>query len=192
MKFIPFRKAASYAQRPHHQHHLSTAQQQQKYRIETHSKILPYVIRDNAWNFEHHDNTNFNKYMADGPKEYATEVDYDLPNPTNTASDPAPLEPCTAAEEVELINEKATAKTQGLPAPEPWCKSAVEDPEDPAATDDAAAEEAPADAAPAPKAKAAKAKAAKAPKADADEAPAPNATFQQKNHYKEKRSRGQE
>jgi len=139
MEFIPFRKAARYAQRPH-QAHLSTAQQKQKYRIETHSKILPYVIRDNAWNFEHHDNTNFNKYMADGPKEYSTEVDYDLPNPTNTASDPAPLEPCTAAEEVELVNEKATAKTQGLPAPEPWCKSSVEDP-DAAATDDAAADD---------------------------------------------------
>jgi len=77
--------------------------------------------------------------MADGPKEYSTEVDYDLPNPTNTASEPDPLEPCTAAEEVELANEKSTAKSQGLPAPEPWCKSSVEDPaETPAADDEAA------------------------------------------------------
>jgi hypothetical protein len=121
--------------------HQSTAQQKQKYRIETHSKILPYVIRDNAWNFEHHDNSNFNKYMSDAPKEYSTEVDYDLPNPTNIPTEADPLEPCTAAEEVELVNEKAAAKSQGLPAPEPWCKSAVEEPEvveeeDPAAADD--------------------------------------------------------
>lgn len=140
MEFVPFRKAASYAQRPHHQAHMSIAQQKQKYRIETHSKILPYVIRDHAWNFDHHDNTNFNKYMADGPKEYSTEVDYDLPNPTNTASAPDPLEPCTAAEEVELANEKAAAKSQGLPAPEPWCKSSVEDPEEAPSGDDAAAD----------------------------------------------------
>lgn len=76
--------------------------------------------------------------MADGPKEYSTEVDYVLPNPTNTASEPDPLEPCTAAEEVELANEKSTAKSQGLPAPEPWCKSSVEDPETPAEDDEAA------------------------------------------------------
>jgi hypothetical protein len=112
MKFIPFRKAARFVQMPHqdHQAHLSTAQQEQKYRIETHSKILPYVIRDYAWNFDHHDNSNFNKYKSDAPKEYSTEVDYDLPNPTNIPTDPAPLEPCTAAEEVELANEKAAAK----------------------------------------------------------------------------------
>jgi hypothetical protein len=71
---------------------------------------LPYVIRDYAWNFDHHDNSNFNKYKADAPKEYSTEVDYDLPNPTNIPTDPDPLEPCTAAEEVELANEKAAAK----------------------------------------------------------------------------------
>jgi len=26
-----------------------------KYRVETHSKIIPYVVRDHAWNFGHHD-----------------------------------------------------------------------------------------------------------------------------------------
>merc|ERR1712167_304064 len=30
-----------------------------KYRVETHSKIIPYVIRDHAWNMGHHDQTNF-------------------------------------------------------------------------------------------------------------------------------------
>jgi hypothetical protein len=79
--------------------------------------------------------------MADGPKEYSTEVDYDLPNPTNIPTAPDPLEDCTAAEEVELANEKAAAKSQGLPPPEPWCKSAVEDPaDDTPAEDDAAAD----------------------------------------------------
>lgn len=71
---------------------------------------MPYVIRDNAWNFDHHDNSNFNKYMNDAPKQYATEVEYELPNPTNIPTAADPLEPCTAAEEVELANEKAAAK----------------------------------------------------------------------------------
>lgn len=62
------------------------------------------MIRDHAWNFDHHDNSNFNKYKDDAPKDYATEVDYDLPNPTNTASDSETLLACTAAEEVEFAN----------------------------------------------------------------------------------------
>lgn len=49
--------------------------------------------------------------MNDAPKQYSTEVDYDLPNPTNIPTEPEPLEPCTAAEEVELANEKAAAKS---------------------------------------------------------------------------------
>jgi hypothetical protein len=48
--------------------------------------------------------------MNDAPKQYATEVEYELPNPTNIPTAADPLEPCTAAEEVELANEKAAAK----------------------------------------------------------------------------------
>jgi hypothetical protein len=46
---------------------MSAAQQKSKYRVVTHSKILPYVIRDHSWNFGTHDNTNFEKYKSDAP-----------------------------------------------------------------------------------------------------------------------------
>jgi hypothetical protein len=39
-------------------------------RIETHSKIIPYVIRDHAWNFDHHDKTNYYRYKDDTPDGY--------------------------------------------------------------------------------------------------------------------------
>lgn len=123
MEAIPRNEMARFAQRPRPANQQQLAQQQQKYRIETHSKILPYVIRDHAWNFGNHDNTNFAKYKTDAPQEYSTEVGYVLPHPTNVPSEAAPLEPCTAAEEVEQANEKAAAHQQGLPDPEPWCES---------------------------------------------------------------------
>lgn len=133
MEAIPRNEMARFAQTPHNLHHTPQSVAQQKYRIETHSKILPYVIRDHSWNFGNHDNTNFEKYKSDAPHAYDADVGYVLPNPTNSPTEvPEPLEPCTTAEEVEWANEKAAAKTAGLPKPEEWCKSAVEDAEDPA------------------------------------------------------------
>jgi len=131
MEAIPRKEMARFAQTPHNLHHTPQSVAQQKYRIETHSKILPYVIRDHSWNFGNHDNTNFEKYKSDAPHAYDADVDYELPNPTNSPTEvPEPLEPCTTAEEVEWANEKAAAKTAGLPKPEEWCKSAVEDDEE--------------------------------------------------------------
>ena len=49
---------------------LSQQQQKEKYRIETHSIIIPYVVRDQAWNLDHHDNSNFTAYKADIPVGY--------------------------------------------------------------------------------------------------------------------------
>lgn len=143
MEPISWNNMARFAQRPHGSYYpanppapqapLSIAQQQgkskQKYRIETHSKILPYVVRDHSWNFDSHDGTNFGKYKTDAPQAYAAEIEYELPHPTNIPTDPDPLLPCTQAEEVEWAQEKAAAAAAGLPKPDAWCESAVPDPD---------------------------------------------------------------
>lgn len=56
-------------------------------RIETHSKIIPYVIRDHAWNFDHHDKTNYYRYKDDTPEGY-NDQDYEDPHPTNKPRPP--------------------------------------------------------------------------------------------------------
>jgi hypothetical protein len=53
------------------------------FRVETHSKLLPYVIRDHAWNHEEHDNTNWAAYKNDTPDGYQSHLTYDLPHPSD-------------------------------------------------------------------------------------------------------------
>jgi len=53
------------------------------YRVETHSKILPYVVRDHAWNFDEHDGVNFYRYKQDAPDGYKEDIDWTDPHPTN-------------------------------------------------------------------------------------------------------------
>jgi hypothetical protein len=153
MEPISWNNMARFAQKPHGSYYpenppmapMSAAQQQERYRIETHSKILPYVIRDHSWNFDSHDGTNFGKYKTDAPQAYAAEVDYVLPHPTNIPSEADPLLPCTPAEELEWAAEKSAAAAAGLPKPDAWCESSVVDPDpvedDQAATDEATAAE---------------------------------------------------
>jgi hypothetical protein len=45
--------------------------------------IVPYVVRDHAWNFPLHDNTNFEDYKHDSPYGYREDLDFEDPNPTN-------------------------------------------------------------------------------------------------------------
>lgn len=54
-----------------------------RYRVETDSKIIPYVVRDHAWNFDHHDKTNFYRYKEDSPDGYKEGMKYITPHPTN-------------------------------------------------------------------------------------------------------------
>ena len=54
-----------------------------RYRVETDSKIIPYVVRDHAWNFDHHDKTNFYRYKEDSPDGYKEGMMYITPHPTN-------------------------------------------------------------------------------------------------------------
>jgi len=44
------------------------------FRVETKSKIIPYVVRDHSWNFDHHDNTNFERYRQDAPDGYKEHI----------------------------------------------------------------------------------------------------------------------
>lgn len=155
MEPISWNNMARFAQKPHGSYYpenppmpyMSAAQQhqKQKYRIETHSKILPYVVRDHSWNFDSHDGTNFGKYKSDAPQAYAADVDYELPHPTNIPTEADPLLPCTPAEEIEWAAEKSAAAAAGLPKPDAWCESSVADPDpvedDQAATDEATAAE---------------------------------------------------
>ncbi len=55
------------------------------FRVETHSKVIPYVVREHAWNFDHHDNTNFERYRADAPDGYKEHIQWITPHPTNKA-----------------------------------------------------------------------------------------------------------
>jgi len=80
-----------------------------KYRVETHSKIIPYVVRDHAWNFGHHDMTNFYRYKADAPEGYADAVKYREPHPTNQ---PVPPKVIVDIKEKEEEDDHADEKEE--------------------------------------------------------------------------------
>ena len=43
----------------------------------------PYAVRDNAWNFREHDNTDFYTYRKEAPDGYSEQMEYDEPHQTN-------------------------------------------------------------------------------------------------------------
>lgn len=49
---------------------------------ETKSIVLPYVTRNHAWNFDEHDQTNWEDYKEATPAGYQETVDYEDPHPT--------------------------------------------------------------------------------------------------------------
>jgi hypothetical protein len=49
---------------------------------ETKSIILPYVKRDHSFNFDEHDNINWEEYKKDTPKDYEEDMEYQSPHPT--------------------------------------------------------------------------------------------------------------
>ena len=73
------------------------------YRVETDSKIIPYVIRDHAWTFDHHDKTNFYRYRDDAPEGYRDAVKYITPHPTNQ---PVPPKVVLDVKEKEVPDDK--------------------------------------------------------------------------------------
>ena len=73
------------------------------YRVETDSKIIPYVIRDHAWSFDHHDKTNFYRYRDDAPEGYRDAVKYIQPHPTNQ---PVPPKVVLDVKEKEVPDDK--------------------------------------------------------------------------------------
>jgi hypothetical protein len=99
----------------------SLVQQQQKYRVETHSIIIPYVVRDNAWNFDHHDNSNFTAYKESAPAGYIEHMNFTDPVVPDGASTPPPLLPCTTSEEAEYAAEVIANERAGLPKPVATC-----------------------------------------------------------------------
>lgn len=80
-----------------------------KYRVETHSKIIPYVIRDHAWNMGHHDTTNFYRYKEDAPEGYRDAVKYREPHPTNV---PVPPKVIVDIKEKEEEDDHADEKEE--------------------------------------------------------------------------------
>ena len=85
------------------------------YRVETHSKILPYVVRDHAWNFGHHDQTNFYRYKEDAPEGYRDVIEYRKPHPTNVPVPPKVIvdvvekeKPDDHADEIEEAEKNKT------------------------------------------------------------------------------------
>jgi hypothetical protein len=85
-----------------------------KYRVETHSKIIPYVVRDHAWNFGHHDQTNFYRYREDAPAGYKDAVEYRSPHPTNVPVPPKVIVDIKEKEEVDdHLDEKEEAIKNG-------------------------------------------------------------------------------
>lgn len=97
------------------------AQQKEKYRVETHSVIIPYVVRDNAWNFDHHDNTNFTRYKEDIPTGYAASQDFVDPPVIPDGTTNTTLVPCTTAEEAEYAAEVIANANANLPPPVATC-----------------------------------------------------------------------
>ena len=85
-----------------------------KYRVETHSKIIPYVVRDHAWNLGHHDQTNFYRYRDDAPAGYKDAVEYRVPHPTNQPVPPKVIVDINEKEEVDdHLDEKEEAIKNG-------------------------------------------------------------------------------
>jgi hypothetical protein len=103
---------------------LSQQDVKQKYRIETHSIILPYVVRDSAWNFDHHDNTNFTAYKEDAPEGY-NDQDYTDPIVIPEGNGTVVLPNCTDTEEANYAADVAAANHSGLPAPVATCTTAA-------------------------------------------------------------------
>ena len=82
-----------------------------RYRVETDSKIIPYVIRDHAWNFDHHDKTNFYRYREDAPEGYREAVKYMTPHPTNK---PVPPKIVLDIKDKEEVDDKEDIKVEEL------------------------------------------------------------------------------
>jgi hypothetical protein len=54
------------------------------FRVETNSTILPYIVRDHAWNMDGHDMSgSFFRYRDDAPDGYKEHMDFECPHPTN-------------------------------------------------------------------------------------------------------------
>jgi hypothetical protein len=64
---------------------MSMAEALAKYfRVETNSTILPYIVRDHAWNYDMHDMSgSFFRYRDNAPSGYSEWMDYECPHPTN-------------------------------------------------------------------------------------------------------------
>ena len=60
------------------------SQENQKYdhTWETKSIVLPYVKRNHAWNFDEHDNTNWEEYKGASPTAYEQSIEFQEPHPT--------------------------------------------------------------------------------------------------------------
>jgi hypothetical protein len=67
---------------------MSMAEALAKYfRVETNSTILPYIVRDHAWNLENHDMSgNFFRYRDDSPAGYSEHLNFACPHQTNYPS----------------------------------------------------------------------------------------------------------
>ena len=54
------------------------------FRVETNSTILPYIVRDHAWNLDMHDMSgSYFRYRDDSPDGYHEHIDFECPHPTN-------------------------------------------------------------------------------------------------------------
>jgi hypothetical protein len=62
---------------------IADAKRMEDYRVETHSKVIPYVVRDHSWNFDEHDQVDFARYKQDTPDGYKEHLTYIKPHPTN-------------------------------------------------------------------------------------------------------------
>ena len=108
-----------------------------RFRVETNSKIIPYVVRDHAWNFDHHDKTNFYRYREDTPDGYKDAVKYITPHPTNKPVPPKVILDIKDKEEADdkedIKEEEARKKKQDAKDKEQLDKEKKEEDDDIAA-----------------------------------------------------------
>ena len=45
------------------------------YRVETHSIIVPYIVREDAWSSDELDASNTTRYCSNAPEGYAIDLD---------------------------------------------------------------------------------------------------------------------
>lgn len=82
------------------------------YRVETHSHIIPYIVREEAWSSDELDATNSTKYCGSSPDGYSVDLDCKPKNATSTSSTRADSNSAAASAANATTSESSDSATE--------------------------------------------------------------------------------